>query len=335
MSTHNPYLKRNELAVIAIEATRGTAPTPAYTFPWSAKGITTVPGILENESGIGNDHRVSDSAIDVMHSEGPLGGHAREEWIGWVNRGLFTKVTTTALEDGEGQPTGYYQHDFEYDSTEAPATFSIWDQRPSTTRLFKACEFNNAEIMVEAGESGAWLDANVNVKGWPHEDVSPIEAPAADSAEKTFTSRHVKVYLADDEAGLADTSTARIKPRRITLNLDQERTHDHSVGDGTTPELDKGAFDPKGSMVIKYRKTDFEEGYFQNKIHAMRIVIENGDVSITYTGTKVRFRELTDSDDMDTVVTQEISLVFESDHENDGHAITSTVINSVASYEAA
>lgn len=323
MANVTPYIKRREAIVIGIEATRGTAATPAYAYRWMDKGLTTRPGILENESGMGDDNRVNDSAIDTNHAEGPLGGKVTETGITYLERLIMTKVTTTDNLDGT------YTHEFEYDPTVEAKSASIWDVRPSTTRLYKSVLLDNLDIEVEAGENGAWLTSSAALKGWKHEDVAAI-TPAFEIGEKEFTSRHVRVYLADDVAGLADLTASRVKARRIKLARQQTKAVDHSVGDGDTPEFDKGPFEVNGEMVIKYRKTDFEEDYFANAVHAMKIVIENGDAKIEYTATKVRFRELTDSDGRDDVVTQAINFVCEADHANGGHAIKSAVTNSLA-----
>jgi hypothetical protein len=312
--------------VIGIEATRGATATQQYAFRWLSKGIKSVPGILENESAMGNDNRVNDSAIDVWHSEGPLGGKVTETGIGYLNRGLFTKVTTTVV-----TPGSKYKHHFEYDSSVEAKSFSMWDVRPSTTRLFKSMVLDNLELNVEAGESGAWLEASTAVKGWKHADVTAV-TPVFEVDETEFTSRHVKVYLAANVAGLADLTASRVKPRSIKLQLEQPKTVEHSIGDGDQPEFDKGTFEAKGEMVIRYKKTDYDDEYFNNAVHAMKIVIENEGDIIEYLATKVRFRELTDSDDKDAVVTQQISFYCESDAANGGHAIVSDVTNGVASY---
>ena len=323
MTTHNAYLKRREAIVFALETTRGvTATGDKYAFRWLSKGLASIPSILENESGVGDDYRVNDSAIDVWHSEGPLGGKVTEDGIAYLERGIMTKVTSLDNTDGT------YTHSFEYDATVEAKTFSIWDVRPSTTRLYKSCVLDNLELSVEAGESGAWLEASTAVKGWKHEDVTAVVPVLAQ--EKEYTSRHVKLYLADDVAGLADLVTSRIKARSIKLSREQSKSVDHSVGEGETPEFDKGPFEAKGEMVVKYRKTDFEEDYFANAVHAMKIVIANGASLIEYTATKVRFRELTDSDDRDGIVTQQISFYCEADHDNGGHAIKSAVTNTMA-----
>lgn len=323
MSTHNSYLKRREAIVIGIEATRGATATPSYTYRWLDKGLSTKPGILENESGVGDDYRVNDSAIDTNHAEGPLGGKVTETGITYLERLMMPKVTT--VNNGNGT----YTHNFEYDPNIEAKSASIWDVRPSGTRLYKSVVMDNLDVEVEAGENGAWVTSSSTLKGFKHQNVSAV-TPALDVDELEFTSRHVKVYLADDSDGLADTATSRILVRRIKISRQQTKTVDHALGEGDTPEFDKGPFEATGEMVIKYRKTDFEDDFFSNAVHALRVVIENGDSSVEYIGTKVRFRELTDSDDRDAIVTQAITFAFEADHANGGHAIKSSVTNALA-----
>src|SRR5690606_7270464 len=124
---------RREIAVIGVETTRGTAATKKYAFRWLNKNIRSIPSILENESAMGTDTRVNDSAIDVWHSEGPLGGKVTEDGFGYLLHGMFNKVTTANNGDG------IYTHTFERDISTARKTLSLWDVRPGNAgvRLFK------------------------------------------------------------------------------------------------------------------------------------------------------------------------------------------------------
>lgn len=326
MSTHNAYKKRLELAVIGVETTRGTAASKKYAFPWLNKGMKSVPGIIENESAIGLDARVNDSAIDTWHSEGPLGGKVTEDNFGVLLNGMFNKITT--VNNGDGT----YTHTFERDRNAARKTFSFWDVRPSTTRLFKSLYMDNLNLNIEVGEKGAWLETSTSFKGWKHEDVTGFTPPGIDAAAKEFTSRMVEVRIANDVAGL---TAGKIKPRSIELNLEETATVDHSVGEtNNDPEFDSAPPEAKGTMVVKYRNTDFEDAYFANTIRAMSITAQNGAEKIEVIGTQVRFRELTDSDGRDDVVSQTISFYFEEDLANSGRDVIVKVTNNQASFTA-
>ena len=330
MSSHNPYKKRLELAVLAVETSRGVASPVQYAYRWLSKNIRSIPNILENNSAMGSDVAVNDSAIDVWHSEGPLGGKVTELGFGFLINGMLNKVTTVDNSDGT------YTHTFERDATVARKTFSLWDVRPASTRLFKALHMDNLTLNVEVGDAGAWLQSTTAFKGWKHENVTGFDAPAYDNNEHEFTSRQVKILLADNEAGLANESTARVRPRSIDHSFEETTTVDHSVGEtNNDPEFDSAAAVVRGSMVVKYRKTDFEDAYFINKRHAMAIISENEDAKIEIIGTKVRFREVTDSDGIDDVVTQTLSYYFEADELNGGKDVVVKVTNTIPSYTVA
>ncbi|WP_373461672.1 phage tail tube protein [Arthrobacter sp. V1I9] len=324
MTAFNSYKKRREAIVIGPESAPGTVATKQYSFRWLDKGLKPIPGVLENESAMGSDVKINDSAIDLWHSEGPLGGKVTEDGIGWLGTGMFSKVTTTAA-------GAQFKHVFSRDKTVARRTLSVWDVRPVSTRLYKSCYMDNLTVSLEVSEKGAWLEASTVLKGWKHEDTTGV-TPAFKIGEKEFTSRQVEVFLADDEAGL---TAGKIKPKSISIQMEEGTTVDHSIGEvNDDPEFDSAPAEAKGSMVIKYRKTDYEDGYFTNKIHALKVVATNGTSKVEWLGTKVRFRELTDSDGRDDVVTQEISFYFEADENNAGKDIEMTVTNDVVSYAA-
>lgn len=328
MTAFSPYRKRRELLVIGVEATRGVAATKLYAVRWLSKNLKSVPNILENESAMGNDVKVNDSAIDVWHSEGPVNGKVTTDAAGYLFNGVLNKITTVDNEDGT------YTHTFERDPISARKTLSAYDIRPSGIRLYKSLTMDNLNLDIEVGDHGAWFEFSTGFKGWKHEDIGSLTPPAFTTGEKEFTSRMISVRFADDVAGLAN-SNAKIKPRKIGVAFEETTTVDHYVGEtANDPELDSAPAEAKGSMVVKYRSTDIESDYFSNKIHAMSVTAQSDDEKIEIVGTRVRFREVTDSDSRDEMVTQTISYYFESDPANGGKDIVVKVTNKIASYVA-
>lgn len=326
MANVNPYKKRVELAVIGVETTRGTAATKKYAFRWLTKNVRSIPNILENESAMGNNIKINDSAIDVWHSEGPLGGKVTEDGLGYLLNGMFNKITT--VNNGDGT----YTHTFERDPNAARKTLSFWDVRPAGTRLFKSMYMDNLTLNLEVGDSGAWLQCSTAFKGWKHEDVSSFAPPAFTTGEKEFTSRNVEIRLAANAAGLANAAS-KIRPRSIEVALEESSTVAHYIGEvNDDPEFDSAPAEAKGTMVVKYRSTDFETDFFNNAVHAMSIKATQGVESVEIIGTQVRFRELSDSDGRDDVVSQTISYFFESDQSNGGRDIIVKVTNQLASF---
>lgn len=329
MSTHNSYKKRRELAVLSLETQPGVAATKKFTFGWLSKGLRSIPSVLENVSALGTDVLVNDSAIDVWHSEGPLGGKVTEDGFGLLANGMFNKITTVSNGDGT------YTHTLERDPTVARKTFSFWDVRPANIRLFKSLYMDNLNLSIEVGDAGAWLECSTAFKGWKHQDIASLTPPAYVAGEKEFTSRQVKLLIASNSSGLSNEATAKVRPRSVELNFEETTTVDHYLGESTDdPEFDSSPAVVKGSMVIKYRKTDFEDDYFTNAVHAMSFSAINGTSKIEVIGTKVRFREVTDSDGRDDIVTQTVSFYFESDLANGGKDCVIKVTNALPTFTA-
>lgn len=321
MATFDPYRNRRRVLLLGVEATRGVTATRQYAYRWLTNNLRSIPGVLENESAMGTDSRVNDSAIDTWHSEGGIGGKVTDEGIAYLLHGMFNKVTTVDNLDGT------YTHTFSRDTTMGRKTFSIWDVRPEGTRLFKSMTMDNLNLSVEVGESGAWLEQEAAFKGWKHEDVtSPV--PAFNMEEDEYTSRMVKMFIADT---VAELETSQVKPRQVSLQLEETATVDHYVGEvNNDPELDSAPAEARGSMVIKYRSDEYDQALLTNAAKAVKILIENGDTKIEFIGTRVRFREVTDSDDRDEIITQTASFFFESDLANGGKDIEAKVTNRVA-----
>lgn len=322
MAIFDPYRKRREVILLGIETERGVEATKQYAYRWLTNNLRSVPGVLENESAVGTDSRVNDSAVDTWHSEGGLGGKVTDEGIAYLFHGMFNKVTT------EDNGDGTYTHTFGRDINSGRKTFSIWHVRPHGTRLFKSMTMDNLNLSVEVGESGAWLEHETAFKGWRHEDVAN-PTPAFNMDEDEYTSRMVKLFIADSVAELDDNQK---KPRQISMQFEETASVDHYVGEeNDDPDLDSAPAEVRGSMVIKYRSDEYEAAMLTNKPMAAKILIENNDSKIEIIGTRVRFREVTDSDDRDEIITQTVSFYFESDLNNGGKDVEVKVTNSVAS----
>ncbi|WP_134397414.1 hypothetical protein [Cryobacterium sp. TMT2-15-1] len=327
MSTHNSYKKRRELAVLSLETAPGVAATKKYTFGWLNKGLRSIPSIIENVSALGSDIMVNDSAIDVWHSEGPLGGKVTEDGFGLLANGMFNKITSISNGDST------YTHTLERDPSLPRKTFSFWDVRPANIRLFKSLYMDNLNLNIEVGDAGAWLECSTAFKGWKHQDIGSLTPPAYIAGEKEFTSRQVKLLIAANTAGLVNETTSKVRPRSVEFNFEESTTVDHYLGEvNDDPEFDSAPAVVKGSMVVKYRKTDFEDEYFTNAVHAMSFSAINGTSKIEVIGTKVRFREVTDSDGMDDTVIQTISFYFESDLANAGKDCVIKITNNLATF---
>lgn len=326
MATFSAYKKRREIIALGIEATAGTVATSQHVFPYLSENVRSIPGILENESADGTNRRVNDSAIDVAHSEGPFGGKITANMFALLAHGMLNKVVTVDNEDGT------YTHTLTRDDSVARKSFSYWKITPAGTQLYKSVFLDNLNLSVETGDAGDWLKVETAAKGWKHEDVSAITpVMPTDTAESEYVSRMVKLFLADDVAGL--TAALRVKVASLNLIMEETATVAHTVGEeaGSGPEFDQAPQEARLEFVIRYKSDEYETAMWTNKKHAARIFAENGDESIEIIGTKVRFREATKSEGLDDTVTLSAALFFENDWNNGGKDIEIKVTNKLAS----
>jgi len=329
MATFKAYKKRRELVAIGVEASPGVVAVNKQTVPWLSENVQTVPGRLENESGVGSNRRVNDSAIDVFHSEGPLGGKVSANIFAILAHGMLNKVVT--VDNGDGT----YTHTLTRDDNAERKSLSYWVKTLAGTRLFKSVYLDNLNVSVEAGENGGWLEFESALKGWRHEDVADlVPVLPSDFAKHEYVSRMVKVYLVDT---VADLATAQpLRSRSLGVQLEETATPVHHTGipedDGTDgPEFDQAPQEAKASVVVTYRSDEYEQGMWSNKQYVSRVVAENGNEKIEITATKTKIVEGPKSDGRDDTVTQSLSLYYEDDWENGGQDVQIKITNTLAS----
>lgn len=137
------------------------------------------------------------------------------------------------------------------------------------------------------------------------------ETVAYINGEKEFTSKNITVKLASTVAGLA--AAAALKAKSIKLTMERASEAFNPLGTGDTPEFDRGVFEAKGELVIRYTDTQYETDYIANTIKALLVTMSNGTTELSFTASKIRYRELEKSDDRDEIVTQTISFACEFD----------------------
>lgn len=326
MASFSAYKKRREVLALGVEATPGATAAKQHVFPYLTENLRSIPGVLENESADGTNRRVNDSAMDVAHSEGSVGGKVTANNFSLLAYGMFSKVDTVDNADGT------YTHTLSRDDSVARKSFSAWKVTPAGTRLFKSLFLDSLNLSIETSDAGGWLQSEASMKGWKHADVAAITpVMPADSAESEYVSRMVKLYLADDTDGLG--TALRMKIMSATFSMEESTTVSHSVGEEAEggPEFDHAPQEARIEFVIRYQKDDYETALWANKKHALQLVAENGDEKIEITGTKVRFREAVKSDGLNDTVTLSCTMFFENDWDNGGKDVEMKITNTLAS----
>ncbi len=277
--------------------------------------------VVENESAMGVVERVNDSEVTNKWVEGTLGGKVTVETVGFLMLGMWGEVVSSAPD-----VDGIVTHTYSMKQSSEPTALSVTRVTPLKTERFTYGTVESFELEAEAG---GYVTVSSAIKARVGESTT---ATPAFVEEAEFTSKHITIKTSADLAGL--TGAPVIKARSLKLNGEREATAFDPLGTDDKPEFDLGTFEAKGEFVVRATSTEYEEAYLANARHAMEIAMVNGDESLVFTASKVRFRELESSRDRDDIVTATISYFCEFDVATNS-SIVPVLKNKRASYAAA
>ncbi|WP_241473765.1 phage tail tube protein [Mycolicibacterium neoaurum] len=320
MATGEQYIGRREGIGLGIEGTAGTGVAAQVWLRWLEQDVQNKTSVIENESAMGVVDAINDSEVVAKWAEGVLSGKVTDLGIGFLLAGFYGKPST-------GSATGgIYPHTYNMTQSSVGTTLTISrnDLLAPQTHSYAVID----RLSIEA-EAGGWVTVEAAFKA--RRGQSAVLTPAF-VAESEFTSKHVTVKLADSVANLG--AATALKASRI--KLDQERPSEayNPLGTDENPEFDRGEFTVTGELVIRYTDTQYETDFLNNAIKAMGITIANGNKSLAFTASKLRYRELESSKSKDGIVTQTLSIKAEYDVAT-GRTIQAILRNERATYEAA
>lgn len=317
MATSEQYIGRREGIGLGIEATVGTAVAAGTWFRWLDNDFQNTDEVIENESAMGVVDAINDSEVVAQWAEGTIGGKVTETGVGYLLTGFFGAPTTGAAVGG------IYPHTFTMGQSSIGKTLTIVRNNILAPQAHAAAVIDR--LSFEA-ESGGWVTVEAAMKARVGVSTTPT---VAFTTEAEFTSKHVTVKIADSVANLA-ASTA-IKASRVKLDFERPSEAFNPLGTDTAPEFDRGEATYSGELVIRYTDTQYETDFLANTIKAMSITIANGNKTLVFTGSRMRYRELEKSTDKGGIVTQTLSLKFEHDVTL-GRSIQAVLNNAKANY---
>lgn len=321
MQPTDPYIARREAIGLGVEATPGTGVAAQGWLRWLDQTIQPKTNVVENESAMGVVERVNDSEITNKWAEGTIGGKVTVETVGFLLLGMFGTVSSSTV-DGNG----IYTHSYSVKQSSVPTALSITRVTPLKSERFSYGTIESFEL---SAEMGGYVTVSSAIKARAGETVTDTVALVS---EAEFTSKHITIKTAANVAGLAGAPV--IKARSLKVNAERPSTAFDPLGTDDQPEFDLGAFEAKGEFVVRATSTEYEEAYLANTRHALEVAMVNGNESLSFTASKVRFRELESSRDRDDVVTATIQFFCEFDTSLNS-SIVPVLKNKRASYAAA
>ncbi|WIE74483.1 phage tail tube protein [Curtobacterium sp. MCSS17_007] len=316
MSSHQQFDGRIEAVGLGLETTPGVPVAPQIFYRWLDNDLQPNLNIIENNSAMGNPVKVNDSEIVARSYAGTLGGKVTDIGIGYLFYLLFGSVSSVA--NG-----GLFNHTFDVLPSSVPKTATLSMVSPAHSKRHPYAVVDSIELKAEAG---GWVTVSAPMKARLG---SVVTTSAAFVPETEFTSKHVSIKFAANQAGIAAAPV--IDATSVTLNLDRS-TGDpfFPLGTDSNAEFDRGPWEAKGEITMRYKNTDFEDGWFANSIQSAQITIANGTKTLVLSGNRVRIREISLNKGLDDIVTQTVSLYFEPD--TTGKTVVPVLTNAQVSY---
>ncbi|MDR6794738.1 hypothetical protein J2W89_003920 [Pseudarthrobacter oxydans] len=243
--------------------------------------------------------RVNDSAVTHQWAEGTVGGKVTIDTIGVLLLGVFGTVTTGAASGG------IYPHTFSVKQSSIPTTLTMARSTPLSAERFAYATVDTFELTAEAG---GYVQVSSAIKA--RVGVSSTETVAF-TTEEEFTSKDIELKTAANTGAL--TGASAVNASSMKLSIERPSNAFVPLGTNNQPQFDRGNFEAKGEFVVRLTDTQLEADYLANTKKALSITLANGTKSLTFTASKVRYRELERSAGLDDVVTATVQFYCEFD----------------------
>ncbi|GAA1073973.1 phage tail tube protein [Tsukamurella spumae] len=320
MATGEQYIGRREGIGLSIEATPGTAATAQTWLRWLDQDLQNKTEVVENESAMGVVDAVNDSEVTAKWAEGTIGGKVTDEGVGFLLSGFFGKPVTGAIDNG------VYPHAFVMNQSSIGTTLTVSRNDLLAPQQHSYAVIDRLSFEVEAS---GWVQVEAAIKARLGQAAALTPAFVA---ETEFTSKHTTVKLSPSVGDL--DSANPIKAASVKLEFERSSEAFNPLGTDEEPEFDRGEFTASGELVIRYTDTQYEDDFLNNAVNALRVSLANGDRSLTFSFSKVRYREVESSKNKDGIVTQTLSIKAEYDVAT-AKSVEVLLKNGRATYEAA
>ena len=311
---------------LAIEGTRGTAETTADIYIQNTS--LEMEDQLEktvDESTAGMLVEGIGDVVSKTWSEGSIETKVGDSSFGYFIKGLLGGLTTTANGDGS------HEHVFALSNTAQHPTFTLFKADPIQDYSYANGSLESLDLNIEVGNY-AMVEASFKGKKGAEVSITPAYV-----AENSFLPKHTKVKIATDTAGLDSASGVCVQ--KASLSFAKNLVDEQCLGSQDVKDYYNTQVSVEGSLELYYDKKDHHDDLFADNKKAMRIEMENTDVSIgtgkhpkiTIDFGHVKYQETPIKYDNGNLVTQTVS--FKGYYNiADGSFINVTLTNINSSY---
>lgn len=261
-------IARLRQAGIGKESTKGEVVAPTYWIP-----LTTPlnPNLkverVQRNAAIGRIESKTGSDIASKNAEPSLEGYLTDKGAGLLFLAVMGKVESESLGDGA------YKHSYEVknDNDHPALTISYKDLNFS-----KQIPYSMANEFTLDANVGDYLRFNSSFIGKYEKDGSLT--PNFYGGDVVFVSRHIKVQMADDVDGLDDAEALDLQS--IQLKIGKGTKAHFSLNSDEPNKILNGEFGIEGTIVALQADDNWRDLFAGNTTQAIRITIENDDVTI-------------------------------------------------------
>lgn len=253
---------------IGKETSRGTA--IASTF-WLDKMNATVedkPEVLIDESNVGRIEDSTGGKIVLEGAEGEISGKVFDKSFGLLILAAIGSVSSTT-KAGE---TIVFNHTYSVKNDAQHPSLTIECKNPNEQLAFVLAMLDSLEIRAEIGKYVEYTTTFKSKKG-----ATASNTPSY-ITENPFLAKHITLKVANDIAGL-DEATA-IPAKSVTIRITKNLERDDAFGSLSPADILNKQFGIEITAVLLYRDTTYKTFYKDGSLKAMRIDMENSDVTI-------------------------------------------------------
>lgn len=322
------FIGRRVAVGVGVESARGTAVAPAFWVRHLSLDFSRKTKTIQNNSAMNRMEAVNDSALVQQWADGKLEGKIGDLSIGYLLANIFGAAPTSALHAGE---TTVYDHTFAIGQSNTPPTLTFARVDPNTDRRHAFGTLKSLELDATAGD---WIKVNADLladKGTTATDT------VAFVAENEFTSKHITVKMAANQAGIG--AATAIKASDLKLKIDRKAEPYYAFNGVDPANFFVGAYEITGEITLTYDDATYENLHYNNTQQYLQITIANTDVAIGSTSNptlvinapKARVEDWSMSNDLDKVIEQTLSFYMEFDIAS-GMAIQAILTNTKTNY---
>ena len=312
------------------EAVRGTAGDPTFWLPQVNLTLDEQIQQVVDESSVGVVEDAIDANVTEKFVEGTLEGIIRAESFGLLLLSALGVDTPSA----DTPEAGVHTHAFTMGQTAQHPSLTLAVSEPNSAKRFALGMITSLDVEVALNEY-AKFTAGFRAKVGIADALTPAYVEADE--RKVFLPQHGTFKTAVDLAGL--TAAPAIEIKGFTLSINKNVEDDQSIGDLDPTDILNKQVAVEGTVEIMYDDTVFIDDMLADTARAMRLTLENTDITIgAVTSPKleidlarVKFSEVTKPFTNNDLVVQTVS--FKAFYDlTDASMITVALINETTSY---